>query len=366
MFGTSAASVQRRRRHRAVPAPRRAAREQGLPLAAGVLPAVAGKASTGRRVGHPAGRGPATWPRSPRRVRGYHADDSASRPPRRGGCSSSTAVGAELVRRARTREAAARLARRCCQAADDSRGARSRAGPPWSSPTPATSRSCGSADRELRTRLTREYAVGEHASRGWRCRGTPTHGELLRFLRAENLPGYFPFTAGVFPFKRDGEDPARMFAGEGDAVPHQPPVPPAVRRAAGDPAVDRVRLGHPVRPRPGRAPRHLRQGRHLRGVDRHARRHEGALRRVRPVRPDDVGVDDDQRPGPDDPGVLPEHRHRPAARRVPRREGRDPRGGGRGSGRGCCAPSAAPCRPTSSRRTRARTPASSPPSSRCG
>jgi methylmalonyl-CoA mutase len=42
-------------------------------------------------------------------------------------------------------------------------------------------------------------------------------GELLRFLRAENLPGRFPFTAGVFPLKREGEDPARMFAGEGDA-----------------------------------------------------------------------------------------------------------------------------------------------------
>ncbi|HMG43577.1 MAG TPA: fused isobutyryl-CoA mutase/GTPase IcmF [Acidimicrobiales bacterium] len=41
-------------------------------------------------------------------------------------------------------------------------------------------------------------------------------GELLRWLRSENLPGRFPFTAGVFPFKRDGEEPARMFAGEGD------------------------------------------------------------------------------------------------------------------------------------------------------
>jgi methylmalonyl-CoA mutase len=41
-------------------------------------------------------------------------------------------------------------------------------------------------------------------------------GELLRWLRAENLPGEFPYTAGVFPFKREGEDPARMFAGEGD------------------------------------------------------------------------------------------------------------------------------------------------------
>src|SRR5699024_10946249 len=41
-------------------------------------------------------------------------------------------------------------------------------------------------------------------------------GELVSFLRRENLPGYFPYTAGVFAFKRDGEDPARMFAGEGD------------------------------------------------------------------------------------------------------------------------------------------------------
>ncbi len=42
------------------------------------------------------------------------------------------------------------------------------------------------------------------------------HGELVRWLREEHLPGHFPFTAGVFPFKREGEDPARMFAGEGD------------------------------------------------------------------------------------------------------------------------------------------------------
>jgi len=45
---------------------------------------------------------------------------------------------------------------------------------------------------------------------------TEDHGELVGFLRRENLPGFFPFTAGVFPFKRQGEDPARMFAGEGD------------------------------------------------------------------------------------------------------------------------------------------------------
>jgi isobutyryl-CoA mutase len=40
-------------------------------------------------------------------------------------------------------------------------------------------------------------------------------GDRVRFLRLENVPGEFPFTAGVFPLKRDGEDPARMFAGEG-------------------------------------------------------------------------------------------------------------------------------------------------------
>jgi len=43
-------------------------------------------------------------------------------------------------------------------------------------------------------------------------------GELLRWLRAENLPGRFPFTGGVFPFKREGERPTRMFAGEGEAA----------------------------------------------------------------------------------------------------------------------------------------------------
>ena len=40
-------------------------------------------------------------------------------------------------------------------------------------------------------------------------------GEILQWILQENFPGEFPFTAGVFPFKREGEDPARMFAGEG-------------------------------------------------------------------------------------------------------------------------------------------------------
>ncbi|MFE2218028.1 methylmalonyl-CoA mutase family protein, partial [Streptomyces canus] len=70
-------------------------------------------------------------------------------------------------------------------------------------------------DREIRTKLTRESLSGNKIPRVALPRFTD-HGELVRFWRAENLPGHFPFTAGVFPFKRDGEDPARMFAGEGD------------------------------------------------------------------------------------------------------------------------------------------------------
>ncbi|MCF8257944.1 MAG: methylmalonyl-CoA mutase family protein [Flavobacteriales bacterium] len=40
-------------------------------------------------------------------------------------------------------------------------------------------------------------------------------GDQLRWLLQENVPGSFPYTAGIYPFKREGEDPARMFAGEG-------------------------------------------------------------------------------------------------------------------------------------------------------
>ncbi|MBA5685749.1 fused isobutyryl-CoA mutase/GTPase IcmF [Rugamonas apoptosis] len=71
-------------------------------------------------------------------------------------------------------------------------------------------------DKELRTRLV------QHTLSGTKIRKVALpryedHGEVLRFLMLENVPGSFPFTAGVFAFKREGEDPTRMFAGEGDA-----------------------------------------------------------------------------------------------------------------------------------------------------
>jgi isobutyryl-CoA mutase len=71
-------------------------------------------------------------------------------------------------------------------------------------------------DKELRTALTTKSLSGTTI----RKVALPKYqdlGEVLQWLMLDNVPGAFPFTAGVFPFKREGEDPTRMFAGEGDA-----------------------------------------------------------------------------------------------------------------------------------------------------
>ena len=69
--------------------------------------------------------------------------------------------------------------------------------------------------KQLSTALVRESLSGTLVPRVSLPRFID-HGELLGWMKRENLPGLFPYTAGVFPFKREGEDPARMFAGEGD------------------------------------------------------------------------------------------------------------------------------------------------------
>jgi methylmalonyl-CoA mutase len=69
--------------------------------------------------------------------------------------------------------------------------------------------------REVRTRLTQTSLSGTTIPKVALPR-YEDHGELLRWRMRENLPGEFPFTAGVFHFKRENEDPTRMFAGEGD------------------------------------------------------------------------------------------------------------------------------------------------------
>ena len=70
-------------------------------------------------------------------------------------------------------------------------------------------------DKEIRTALTTTSLSGTKV----RKVALPRYeddGEILRWQLMENVPGSFPFTAGVFAFKRENEDPTRMFAGEGD------------------------------------------------------------------------------------------------------------------------------------------------------
>ncbi len=70
--------------------------------------------------------------------------------------------------------------------------------------------------REIRTTLTYTTLSGSKLPKVALPR-YEDHGEILRWQMRENVPGSFPFTAGVFAFKRENEDPTRMFAGEGDA-----------------------------------------------------------------------------------------------------------------------------------------------------
>ncbi|HZN86195.1 MAG TPA: fused isobutyryl-CoA mutase/GTPase IcmF [Burkholderiales bacterium] len=71
-------------------------------------------------------------------------------------------------------------------------------------------------DKELRTALTHTTLSGTKI-RKVALPQYEDHGEILKWLLLDNVPGSFPYTAGTFAFKREGEDPTRMFAGEGDA-----------------------------------------------------------------------------------------------------------------------------------------------------
>jgi methylmalonyl-CoA mutase len=70
-------------------------------------------------------------------------------------------------------------------------------------------------EREIHTRLNTISLSGTKVPKV-ALPGFEDHGEILKWRMRENLPGSFPFTAGVFSFKRENEDPTRMFAGEGD------------------------------------------------------------------------------------------------------------------------------------------------------
>ena len=144
-------------------------------------------------------------------------------------------------------------------------------------------------------------------------------GEILRFLLLENLPGHFPYTAGVFPFKRTDEDPRRQFAGEG------PPERTNKRfhyLSEGDSAkrlstaFDSVT---PLRRRSGGETRHLRKNRRERCQYLHARRHEASVRRFRPLRSQHERVHDHQWTRAHHPRDVFECGHRWSTREAPHR-----------------------------------------------
>ncbi|MBU4606388.1 MAG: cobalamin-dependent protein [Proteobacteria bacterium] len=70
-------------------------------------------------------------------------------------------------------------------------------------------------EREIRVPLTTRSLAGSAIPKVCLPRWQDP-AEVYSWMRAENVPGRFPYTAGVFPFKRTDEDPTRMFAGEGD------------------------------------------------------------------------------------------------------------------------------------------------------
>ena len=222
-------------------------------------------------------------------------------------------------------------------------------------------------DREIHTALTRESLSGNRIRRVALPRWSD-HGELLRFLRREGLPGFFPFTGGVFKFKRDNEDPTRLFAGEGDPFRTNRRFrmltegQPAARLST---AFDSVTLyGRDPDERPDIYGKVGTSGVSVATLDDMKVLYSG-FDLVSPTTSVSMTIN-----GPA-PTILAfflntvidqqVDRFREEQGREPTEEERD-----RAVGQGRLARCAAPCRPTSSRRTRGRTPASSPPSSRCG
>ncbi|MQA62458.1 MAG: methylmalonyl-CoA mutase [Actinophytocola sp.] len=188
--------------------------ERGLSVSAGVLPAVEGKVSTGASTIIPTSRA-RYLADIVETVRGYH-ERTRSQADAVRKVEQLTAARDALAADGAETGAIERLLADATQHVDEGS---SRLLEQWREHSAAYRESelvVRIRDKELHTQLWRETLSGSRIPRVALPRYVDP-GELLSFLRRENLPGYFPYTAGVFPFKREGEDPARMFAGEGDA-----------------------------------------------------------------------------------------------------------------------------------------------------
>ena len=192
-------------------------REDGLVAQDGLLPRVETRVSTGLRSAVPRGR-ERYLAEIADSVRSYHLQterqtEAASRAQRL------DLAAAELEREGEHAEAAARLRER----AGEARAALDPHSLALLESWPATREAYAGDEivftvrgKEVRAAASRTSLSGNRIPRV-ALPDPKDDGSLLAFLRRENLPGRFPFTAGTFELKRDGEAPARMFAGEGDA-----------------------------------------------------------------------------------------------------------------------------------------------------
>ena len=193
-------------------------RDAGMTVDAGQLPSVDTQVSTGLRSSIPRGR-ERYLSEIATSVRDYHAEterqtEAASRAQR-------LRAAAEELRREGGHDVAVE---RLIERADEAIAALDPHSRSLLEGWPATREAYSGdeivftvRDREVRAPAARTSLSGNRIPRV-ALPGSKDDGTLLSFLRRENLPGRFPFTAGTFELRRDGESPARMFAGEGDAA----------------------------------------------------------------------------------------------------------------------------------------------------
>lgn len=204
---------------------REALAQRGLVLRDGALPRLAGRQSTGRNAIVPPARSRYLAELADT-VRAYHKRVAAQsgiarerqqlREARRMLAEASAAAGAEAQQAPQALDVLQALEAQRDGALGETERALLAAWPALREAYSGDEHVVTIRGKDLRTGLVTTTLSGTRLSKVVLPRFTD-EGELLRWLMRENLPGYFPYTAGVFPFKRENEDPTRMFAGEGDA-----------------------------------------------------------------------------------------------------------------------------------------------------
>ena len=206
---------------------------------------------------------------------------------------------------------------------------------------------------------------GTRVPQGLCCRTSPTGARSCAGACSRTSRAVSPSPPGCFPSSGPKRIPSASSPGEGTPERTNRRFHYLCQGRRRQAAVHGLRQRDPLRRRPRRPPRHLRQG-------RRERRQVATLDDMKKLfagfdlcDPNTSVSHDDQRPRADDPGLVLQRGHRPAGRSVPgaERPRAPPKPSTRRSAPAPCRPSAARSRPTSSRRTRDRTPASSRSSS---